>query len=112
MTMPNAGRATATAGPIDCETAVRRLWDYLDGRLPAGSRDEVEAHLAACAVCPPHFAFARAIRDALAVSSPPAIDAEDARLRERVRAALRRHGTADSVHGDDDDERCGGFGAH
>ena len=88
----------ATAGPIDCETAVRRLWDYLDGRLPPGAHDEVEAHLAACAVCPPHFAFARAIRDALAASGPPLVAAEEARLRERVRVALRRRGTDAGVH--------------
>lgn len=94
---PNAGPAPTAAGPIDCETAVRRLWDYLDGRLPARAHDEVEAHLAVCAVCPPHFAFARAIRGTLAASAPPAVDADEARLRERVRRALRRHAADDGV---------------
>ena len=109
MTTPNAGPATATAGPIDCETAGRRLWDYLDGRLPTGPRDEVEAHLATCAVCPPHFAFARTIRDALAASAPSVVHADEARLRERVRAALRRHSTDDRVHAVDEN---GCLGAH
>lgn len=82
--------ASVPPGPIDCETAVQRLWDYLDGRLPPVAHDEVEAHLAVCAVCPPHFTFARAMQRALAASAaPPAADDEDARLRARVRRALR-----------------------
>ena len=77
--------------PIDCETAVRRLWDYLDGRLSTAARHEVEAHLAVCEYCPPHFSFANEIRVTLAASAPPAItDGEEAQLRERVRAALAR----------------------
>lgn len=89
---------TATHGshdpaPIDCRTAVKRLWDYLDGRLPEMARDEVEAHLATCAVCPPHFTFARTMQSALAASAPPRVLAdEEARLRERVRSALVRLG--------------------
>lgn len=74
---------------IDCETAVRRLWDYLDGQLPPQSRDEVEAHLATCVLCPPHFAFARSMQRALAKSAP-AVAAEEQPLTDRVRAALRR----------------------
>ena len=83
-----------TAAPglahIDCETTIRRLWDYLDGRLPAMARAEVEEHLATCAYCAPHFVFARTMQSALAASTPPSSDSEEDRLRERVRAALRR----------------------
>ena len=75
---------------IDCETAVRRLWDHLDGRLPLRAREEVEAHLDACALCPPHFEFARAMRAALARAEPPAVADGDDPLRQRVRAALDR----------------------
>jgi anti-sigma factor RsiW len=80
--------ATAAA-PIGCETAVRRLWDYLDGGLAAPTHREVEAHLATCAACPPHFAFAARTLDALAAARPdaPSPD-EDAALRVRVQAAL------------------------
>lgn len=82
--------------PIDCKTAVLRLWDYLDGRLPDMAREEVEAHLATCAVCPPHFTFARDMQRALASSAPRRIPAdEEARLRERVRGALARLGRDD-----------------
>lgn len=80
-----------SAAPIDCETTVRRLWDFLDGRLPPWAHDEVEAHLAACALCPPHFAFARAIQAALAAEGAQAAGppAAGELLRARVRAALR-----------------------
>lgn len=82
----------ATPGPahLDCEATIRRLWDYLDGRLPDIARAEVEEHLATCAYCPPHFVFARTMQSALAASTPPAADSDEDRLRERVRAALRR----------------------
>ena len=88
---PAGAPERAPPAPIDCHTAVQRLWDYLDGRLPPVARDEVEAHLAVCALCPPHFAFARTMQRALAASAPrPAVDDDaDARLRERVRRALR-----------------------
>ena len=87
---------SATSGsdgtnPIDCETAVRRLWDFLDGRLPGMADDEVKAHLATCAGCPRHFAFAETLQTLLAASTPPRVLAhEETRLRERVRGALGR----------------------
>jgi anti-sigma factor RsiW len=74
--------------PYDCETIVRRLWDYLDGRLPHVQRDEVEAHLAACALCPPHFAFAQRLRASISAAVPDVPDDEASRLRTRVRRAL------------------------
>ncbi|MDQ6633256.1 MAG: anti-sigma factor [Gemmatimonadota bacterium] len=90
MTRPGT-LGSAPPAPIDCETAVRRLWDFLDGRLSTIAREEVESHLATCALCPPHFAFARTMQAGLAVSTPPSLlDAEEARLRDRVRSALRR----------------------
>jgi len=86
-----SGTSDPTPSPaIDCETAVRRLWDYLDGRLPAMSHGEVEAHLASCELCPPHFAFAADMRKALAASSESISSEEEARLRLRVRGALER----------------------
>ena len=83
---------SAVPSPIDCATAVRRLWDYLDGRLSAMAQDEVEAHLATCERCPPHFMFAQRMQRSLAATAVPAIsDEEEARLRERVRRALNDH---------------------
>ncbi|MEO7179623.1 MAG: sigma-70 family RNA polymerase sigma factor [Gemmatimonadaceae bacterium] len=89
----------APPAPIDCETSVKRLWDYLDERLPDMSRDEVEWHLAACEVCPPHFTFARTMQTALGASpSPRGPHADDVKLRARVRDALGKLG-ADAAHG-------------
>ncbi len=78
------------AAPIDCVTAVRRLWDYLDRRLTAPRAEEVEAHLAVCEQCPPHFLFARELQSALAGSTPPSDSVNDDRLRARIALALRR----------------------
>ncbi len=76
---------------IDCETTIRRLWDYIDGRLPHLSRDEVEAHLAWCDACSRRFGFARTMQRAIAASAAAVSgDDEEARLRERVRSALAR----------------------
>ena len=81
----------AVPSAIDCATAVRRLWDYLDGRLTAAAHAEVEAHLATCEKCPPHFEFAQRMKASLAASAAPAISSDDdARLRDRVRGALAR----------------------
>ncbi len=88
-----AASGSSGPAPIDCTTAVMRLWDYLDGRLPDMARDEVELHLATCALCPPHFDFASEMRRALARSAPQRLPAGDeSRLRARVRRALVRLG--------------------
>jgi anti-sigma factor RsiW len=76
---------------IDCETTIRRLWDYIDGRLPGLSHEEVEAHLVWCEGCRHRFGFARTLQRALAASAaPPRGVDEHERLRERVRSALAR----------------------
>jgi anti-sigma factor RsiW len=90
--IPTPSDTDADAGApasIGCETAVRRLWDYLDGGLAGPTHREVEAHLATCAACPPHFAFAARTLDALAAAraEAPSPD-EDAALRVRVQTAL------------------------
>jgi anti-sigma factor RsiW len=104
--LPDDGQAVS---PLDCEHAVRRLWDYLDGRLPDLAREEVEAHLATCELCAPRFAFARKMQRALKESVErdqpvePAAEAE-ASLRSRVRAALRRQSVSRGS-GDADGDR-------
>ncbi len=79
---------------IACDVAMRWLWDYVDARLPGAPRVALEAHLATCAGCPTHVAFARAMRRALAEAPVPMpADARDAdagatALRARVQRAL------------------------
>ena len=49
--MPDETRA------IDCRTAVRQLWDYLDSELDDQRMAEVEHHLETCSHCLPHAKF-------------------------------------------------------
>jgi anti-sigma factor (TIGR02949 family) len=37
--------------PIDCEEALERLYDYLDGELTAARSEQVRRHLERCAPC-------------------------------------------------------------
>lgn len=73
----------------DCDSIVRRLWPYLDGKLPDADRDRVARHLAECAACTSHFDFARAFLDAVRTASG---DGDDEALRDRVVAALAAEG--------------------
>jgi anti-sigma factor RsiW len=76
---------------FDCEQTVRLLWDYLDGQLGAVDLAAVDAHLASCERCPPHFAFEQRFLDAMrearaAVHSPDASTLQA--MRRRVIARL------------------------
>lgn len=46
------------AREIDCLTAVRQLWDYLDEELSEERVAEVRQHLHRCERCLPHHDFA------------------------------------------------------
>jgi anti-sigma factor RsiW len=83
-------RGTTPSATIDCEATVRRLWDYLDAELDETRAAEVDAHLAHCPECPPHFVFAREMLEAMAASrrAPDEVPW----LRTRVYAALRASG--------------------
>ena len=74
----------------ECEAIVRRLWPYLDDRLPDSDRERVTRHLEECAACVSHFDFARAFLDAVHAARPAEV--EDEALQARVLAALVGHG--------------------
>ncbi len=80
---------------FDCEQTVRRLWDYLDGQLGPIDTAAVDAHLAECDRCPPHFEFERrfldAVRDARSAIHTPDDNRTQA-LRRRVIAQLANEG--------------------
>ena len=92
--MSDTPLSVAVDGPVfDCEQTVRRLWDYLDGQLAPLDLAAVDAHLAECDRCPPHFEFERrfldAVRDARhAVHIPDTMktSALRARVIERLQA--------------------------
>jgi anti-sigma factor (TIGR02949 family) len=50
---------------IDCQTAVRQLWDYLDEELDDQRMGEVKRHLDSCNHCLPHAEFGRRFMEAL-----------------------------------------------
>ena len=78
----------------DCESIVRRLWPFLDGKLSESDRGIIVAHLASCANCRSHFDFARAFLEAVHKVQPA--QAADDGLRARVLAALVEEGYSPS----------------
>lgn len=75
---------------IDCRTAVRQLWDYLDDELDDQRMVEVRQHLLTCRECLPHAEFGRRFIQALSRARerhvmPPAV-------RSQVLAALTEAG--------------------
>ena len=87
---------------IDCERAVRRLWDFVDGGLPLVAREEVDVHLTTCELCARRFAFARTIKDELAklggaVSVADVDEGKRPELSRRIRAALHSAHLADGA---------------
>ena len=74
----------------ECEAIVRRLWPFLDEKLPDSEQEEVTRHLERCDDCLSHFDFAKAFLDAVH-SARPEIEDDEA-LRVRVLAALTDQG--------------------
>ncbi len=75
---------------IDCETAVRALYDYLDGRLPDATTSAVQGHVETCRNCASHFTFARRLIELVPAALP--LGGESAVLRERILASLTSEG--------------------
>ncbi len=75
---------------IDCTTAVRQLWDYLDEELDDERMGQVRQHLESCSHCLPHAEFGQRFMQALdrvrdRHLMPPAV-------RTQVMAALAEAG--------------------
>lgn len=47
---------------IDCTTAVRRLWEYLDGAVGETDREAIDEHLSVCKRCCGEAEFAHELR--------------------------------------------------
>jgi anti-sigma factor (TIGR02949 family) len=75
---------------IDCRTALRQLWDYLDGELTTQRMAEVREHMAKCAHCLPHMEFGQRLLTALGSQREGGRVSEQLRLR--VRAGLSAAG--------------------
>ena len=70
---------------IRCSDAVRQLWGYLEGELPAQDRAKVDEHLAACLRCCGEAEFAGELRRFLASGQEETIP--DA-VRQRLLSTL------------------------
>ena len=79
-----------TPAPIDCTTAMRRLWAYLDDALDAADAAAVREHVAECAECRAHTEFERALLASIAEAGERYDDVEA--LRGEVLARLRAAG--------------------
>ena len=74
---------------LDCAQVERRLWEYLDGALPAKEASLVRAHLYGCAGCGPVCRCCEALLATIARCRTGS-DAAPAELRARILALLRR----------------------
>jgi predicted anti-sigma-YlaC factor YlaD len=89
---------TTTSGTIpariDCETAARALYDYLDGRLAGATYESVTAHIETCRNCSSHYIFARQLLDQIPASLP--LSTESQALHARIVASLKAEGYTES----------------
>lgn len=77
-------------GMIDCESAMRQLWDFLDGQLTPERMEQVRAHIDMCQRCYPQYEFERTFLETIAARRRTHSD--PARLRARVLTALAEQG--------------------
>jgi anti-sigma factor RsiW len=75
---------------IECQSAARTLYDYLDGRLDAVMSARIDHHIATCTACAEHFAFARRVLALLPVAVP--LPEPSSPLHARVTSALTAAG--------------------
>ena len=67
-------------GMMECEEALARLWEFLDGELPPDDEEAVKKHLDICNRCYPRYDFQRAYFEFT----------RRVRERDRTPASLRR----------------------
>ncbi len=75
---------------IECETAARALYDFLDGRLPEETMEAVQHHVDTCRNCASHFTFARRVLEQIPAALP--LSGEAHALRARIVASLKAEG--------------------
>lgn len=77
---------------VDCGTAMRQLWEYLDGELDAERERAIRQHLEVCTDCYPHYDFEKLFLEGIAAARRG--EGAPAALRARVERALREEGFA------------------
>ena len=76
--------------PIDCGSALRELWDFLDGEMTPERIEAMRRHVERCSRCFPHYDFEKAFLDALSTTRPDCRAPES--LRCKLEAALKEAG--------------------
>lgn len=79
-----------SASMLDCESVMRRLWDYVDGELTPERMEEIRTHVEMCKRCYPQYQFERSFLDAISARRRTHSDPE--RLRANLLAALQSKG--------------------
>jgi anti-sigma factor (TIGR02949 family) len=77
---------------IDCQEALQRLHEYLDGELASADTEEVRRHIDICAACYPEAKITTEIREALQRAARGQPCCPDG-LRDRVAAMIRHEAT-------------------
>lgn len=75
------------ASQIECEEAIAKLLEYLDGELDEGDRSQVERHLETCRGCFGRAEFERRLRARVAETGRATAPES---LRLRVRGLMER----------------------
>jgi mycothiol system anti-sigma-R factor len=71
---------------MDCEGAITRVYEYLDGELTVWRRRAITRHLDRCPPCAQGFTFEVEVRRVIITKCSEEVPAE---LRARIEAALR-----------------------
>jgi hypothetical protein len=79
-----------TQPPIECRSAMRELWEYLDDELPANRAEQIREHLATCEGCRSHVEFCRGFL--MRIELAPVPTTEVAGFRNRLALALAQEG--------------------
>jgi hypothetical protein len=74
---------------VTCRSVIRRINDYIDGRLRGSELTRFEAHLSECGECELRIDEVRSVRSSLR-SLPASEMPDDLRVRLRVRASQER----------------------
>lgn len=92
MNSSDASASSSAGAPemIDCATAMRMLWDFLDGHLADADDAAVRAHMDRCSHCFPHAQFGELVLKAVAAQR--AAPEQSISLRESVLSRLRLEG--------------------
>ena len=86
----SSSSASESSPPVDCVTALRQLWDFLDEELTPERLEAIRRHIDICSRCFPSYDFEKTFLEAIAATRPECRAPE--RLKDRVEAALRDAG--------------------